>query len=654
MNMTKYVRLTKGLADKGILIPSDEVNSHVDDFNSDWYESIFYYNEDQYKQFQTTGSVAGITDVKTNKLIFDFDCKKDIDKARKDTLTAVERLKSNNISEKSINVFFSGNKGFTIEVKLNKFLTPKEIKKIICEKIGKGLDTLDGQIYNASRILRIPYTRHQESHLYKIPLTMSELKSLTVKLIRDKASDLNNVPDDFSITIAEPPGSFYEGMDDRVELTEVKKLDFDVSQVDFSTKPKDLDKARWLLVKGYFRGSESSDAGERSIALLCLASTYKNLGYDEEHVYRLLKGVAEKQAQRTGEERYPDGELYNNIVLQVYGPNWKGGQFTTRDPDNWLYKYAKKMGVLEQEKSAPIRIADVSSSFEHYVKHIDENTIKTGIERIDNAMPLTTGMNLGLIGAASSGKTAVALEILKNTSKAGVPSVFASLDMHRNRLFEKLLYKVSNKSRDEIYDIFASGKGSELSNKIKEDYGNVWFYDRSSPTVDKIRDYILDVEQNTGEKVKLVMIDYFERIVSDVSDDTAGSKRIAGELQDLVNDLDVCMVTLVQPNKFSLGGGPDSPIKNYTAIKGSSFLYQSFRSILSIWRPFFTPDTPEKDKFMQMAILKNDLGELKTFDFAWNGKLGSIEELEDSQRRDLERWLEEKNETKKERKRDDW
>ena len=38
---------------------------------------------------------------------------------------------------------------------------------------------------------------------------------------------------------------------------------------------------------------------------------------------------------------------------------------------------------------------------------------------------------------------------------------------------------------------------------------------------------------------------------------------------------------------------------------------------------------------MQMAILKNDLGELDMFDFGWNGKRGEIYELEDIQRQDL-------------------
>jgi hypothetical protein len=196
--------------------------------------------------------------------------------------------------------------------------------------------------------------------------------------------------------------------------------------------------------------------------------------------------------------------------------------------------------------------------------------------------------------------------------------------------------------RDKLYDLFKNDKGGPLEKKVKEQYGNVWFYDRSATTVDDIRDYIKHVENKTGEKVKLVMVDYFERVLSDMSDDTAASKQIANQLQDLVNDLNICLVTLVQPNKFSLSGGPDTPIMSYTAIKGSSFLYQSFRSILSLWRPFYHPQWKSHDKYMQMAILKNDLGELDTLNFAWTGKTGDIRELEDREFAELDELLKEK------------
>jgi hypothetical protein len=182
-------------------------------------------------------------------------------------------------------------------------------------------------------------------------------------------------------------------------------------------------------------------------------------------------------------------------------------------------------------------------------------------------------------------------------------------------------------SKSELYKKFHDEEDHLLVEEVKKQFGNVYFYDRSSPRVADIRQFIMQVEAQTGQKVKLLMIDYFERVGCDITEPTAASFRISNEIQDLLNDFNLAVVTLVQPNKFSLSGGPDTPILNYTAIKGSSFLYQSFRSIVSIWRPFFNPMLKDMDHFLEMAILKNDLGELDHFKFNWNGATGTITEM---------------------------
>lgn len=255
----------------------------------------------------------------------------------------------------------------------------------------------------------------------------------------------------------------------------------------------------------------------------------------------------------------------------------------------------------------------------------------------------------------NSGKTSIALDILNHTSKAGVPSVLASLDMHKNRLFEKVLYRVSGKKRNELYDIFKNNQEDEIMEKIKEEFGNVNFFHKSCPTVADIKKYILTCEEQSGQKIKLVMLDYFERVTNDFNDDTAASKKVAGDLQDLVNELGICLVTLVQPNKNALAGSADNPILSYTNIKGSSYVYQAFRIIWSIWRPFYNPQDFSDDKYMQMAILKNDLGELSELTFGWNGPQGRIYEIDNHEKQEFEEMLMKKAEKKaNEKKNDSW
>lgn len=638
----RYIRLTKGLNDKGILIKPEEVQKHITS-DKDYYTSLFYYNDEHLKRFKEKGTIKGIRDNYTDQLWFDFDDKDNPELARKDAVEVYNRLIAAGVKENNIEVYFSGNKGFNVIVTLNRTLSPEQVHSLAINKYGKGLQTLDNTMYDSVQILRVPYTKHPKSGLYKIPLSKDQLFNKSLDDIKALAKSLDTAPDAPDTEIANLSEKFYE-----VERSD-SKVEQPISRIneplDFSKKPPQWKNCKWSILQGNFK------IGERHHALMVLAATLRGMGYDETIARHMCLASDEKHCSSTGDA--PVSDLDSNIIPSIFDKSWEGGQYTCEKP-GWLQTYCK--GLKEnsckhdEEKKKPITISQIAQGFKNYVKNIDKNTIKTGIRKLDEKLPITIGMNLGIVGSAGSGKTSVALEILKNTSKAGVTTVMASLDMHRNRLYEKLLYKVSGgKSRQEIYELFNYDQEREIMKRVEEDYGNVWFYDRSSPTVQDIRNYVLQVEQETGKKVKLVMIDYFERVTSDVSEDTAASKKIAGELQDMLNDLDVAIVTLVQPNKFSITGGPDSPILSYTAIKGSSFLYQSFRSIISIWRPFYLPVMKDHDKFLEMAILKNDLGELDHFIFGWTGKTGDIKELESWELEEYDRLIEmKKAETKDE------
>jgi ribosomal protein L20A (L18A) len=71
-------------------------------------------------------------------------------------------------------------------------------------------------------------------------------------------------------------------------------------------------------------------------------------------------------------------------------------------------------------------------------------------------------------------------------------------------------------------------------------------------------------------------------------------------------------------------------------------LYQSFRGIFSLSRPFYTPETKDLDKYMIINILKSDLGSQDRLEFGWSGKRGDIYELEDIERQELRDLLKQK------------
>lgn len=635
---TLFVNLRSGLNSKPQLISiKEDINKYITSRDKDWYVSLYKYNEAHKAILDAKGTLAGVKDTQTNSLYFDFDSKDSLDKAQADAIEVANRLITRGFEEDEIGCYFTGGKGFSVEVEMNEYVNPDKFKAIVFDVAG-DLPTFDQVVNDPNRIVRVENTKHQNSGLYKIPLTPDELVNLSIAEIKLLAK---NPRANRLLKVAKVPQNIkdVEPMKEKTVEQIGRELTFDISSIDMKSRPKGIDEARFLLLHGFFRG------GERNHSMLCLASTLHNLNYPLEVTRGMLNGSAELQASRTGDDMFPEREV-DLIINQVYGPNWKGGQFTTRDPNNWLAQYCKKMGLNVKEEEGPATLDGISAGFTHYLMNIEKNTVKTGIDELDKAMPITVGSNIGVVAAAGAGKTALALKILRYNSEKGIPTVFASLDMHRNRLFEKVIYNITGLSREDVYAKFKEGKGKELTDLVKKHYGNVWFYDRSAATVEDVRNYVLQVEQTSGQKVKMVMFDYFERISSAVSDDTASSKIVAGQIQDLVNDLDVAAITLVQPNKFSLGGGPDTEIKSYTAIKGSSFLYQSFRGIISLSRPFYTPETKEIDKYMVINILKNDLGAQDRFEMGWVGKTGEIYTLEDHERTELKELMKLKNATK--------
>lgn len=674
----QYKRIAKGFTTY-TLYPHNYNNDRIveeNGENKDYYQSIFEYKDHHYtkyikslknackflnlnydennkldltgkalyklKQMAKTGdktakeileglSVSGTQDVETRKIVFDFDSDNDIAAAREDSIETTNRLLKLGFKPNSLQVCFSGNKGFSVEVSIDEYITQPQFEKIIY-KLAGDLKTFDSKIKDPQRLFRMPLTKHNSSGLYKIPLTLKQLKDLTVKQILMEAKKLKPEHWDVIDSWKKDNKLPKELKNIETKKEEVKPKEEPVEKIktdiDFSKKPPWMSEARFMLQEGYFK------KGNRNEAFMILATTYKIAGFDATQTYYLLEAVAEKQSFRNNEDRKESQDIKSEIIDVVFSPNWKGGIYS--EEENTLLKNLIKMynlSMYSEKLSKPKFIYDIGSKFKHYVKNLDKNTIKTGIDSLDEKIFLSTGANVGILGAPGSGKTSLALNILNNTSKAGIKSVFVSLDMASNRMYEKMMYKVTGLNREELYDKFKTDNENELIEKIEKEFGNVFFMDKTATSVEDIKEYVKKCEEQCGEKIKLVMIDYFERVHSDSNDDYSGSKKVASQIQDLVSELDICSITLLQPNKMS--GDMSKPIKSYSNIKGSSFLAQSFRMILSIYREGFNPEDNKNDKYITINCLKNDLGEPCQIDFKWNGRKGEILELSGMDKHEL-------------------
>jgi RecA/RadA recombinase len=641
-----YKRVTNGLDHKGNLIPLNTVKYYVP-VDRDMYVSIYNYNEEQKKRFDETGSVSGIRDVTTNKLIFDFDDAENIEKARQDALTLCERLVNFGILPNSILIAFSGNKGFSVELNTNENFNVTEFKNLT-HTLASGLDTFDKVVCDANRVIRLYGTKHPTSGLYKMPISLQTLENNDAEVIKAAANDRSNGEElDYTKQIALPQNilSLRHVVTKATKPVVVNEEEF--QGIDFNNKVKGWSNCKFAMLDGY--GIKPHD---RHTKLLAIVATSKALNELEGNAYYRAKHAMKRGVERYGGEECSKDDL-QNIVKSVYSKNWTGGTFSCRDGKSpWLTDLCNSLGRNKcnhkETTNELVTVDKVFSTFKNYAENADKNMIKTGIPSLDNSIKFRVGQMVGLLGAPSSGKTSLALNLLENTSKQGLCSVFYSLDMADSEMYQKISQKVTGWSEDQIYDVFKTQnkeKINHLMQKTQEAFGNVKFSFNTGISVESITEAITEHEAMTNEKVKLLLIDYNELLSGPYSDATANSGHIAGELKKLTNQLGVCTIVLLQPAK--VWGDASDELNSYRATKGSSLLEQCFSIILGIYRPGFSAENNSADdKYMIMNTLKNRMGKLYRLEYCWDGPRGQITDIDDIAKDALYELLERKREEK--------
>lgn len=629
----QYIRLSESLKKYELIPSTDNIWDKISSNEIDYYTSIFKYTQAHYDYWKKNKTVSGIKDVITNKVLFDFDNAADPEFARQDAITLVSRLLAKGIAADNIQVAFSGSKGFSVELDTTDSFTPEEFKNVTFG-LAADLKSFDRVVNDANRIIRVVGTKHPKSGLYKFPLTVSQLTEFPIDKIKELASNIDNIDSDIMSTwgneVILPESISSLRLTVKKEKPKTEKMDHDL---DLSLRPKWLSDAKFALQQGFF------EEGERNTACMILVSTYKNQGFPKEIVYRMLKGTLELRANRLGTDGYDKDELWKTVIEPVYSSHWKGGNYSYENTP-LLQEVTERLGLAppKVEDKKTVIISDVGAKFVNFAKNFDKNRIKTGIAELDENIILTTGMVVGLLGAPSSGKTSHALNILEHSSKNGINCGMGSHDMYDALLFTRLLQKECPYDFKKITSMVKEGnmdtKLKVAWDKVTESYKNVAFNFQASPTVDDLYSFVDEYEATHGSKMKLLIVDYLEKLAGPYSDATANSAYVAGRLADLAKERDLCVLILLQPQKQA--GDPSDPLLSMRQVKGSSRVEQDLRLILTTWRPGFNPENNnEDDNFASIAVVKNNMGPVGKFDFKWDGVSGRIRSLMDEERDDL-------------------
>src|ERR1022692_2035364 len=151
MIMSKWVYVQQGYNNKGNFYKKEDYDKMVSDPDykktDDWYASTYYYEDTDLIEYKKNNSLTGLKSLKTDKLWFDFDDLENPTNAQNDTIELVSRLKKAGVKSNSIDVYFSGQKGFTVIATFDKMLNRTQVEHLSISVFGKGLETLDKKIY---------------------------------------------------------------------------------------------------------------------------------------------------------------------------------------------------------------------------------------------------------------------------------------------------------------------------------------------------------------------------------------------------------------------------------------------------------------------------------------------------------------------------
>ena len=199
--MKKLVEIAYGHpSSRGTLIPIEQLPSILEQAKEEkraLYRSHYLYDEDVYKHMKSMGSVRDYFGQRyISHVLVDIDKKDNShEKTLKNTMDICNVLMSNfDVPSYAIQPFFSGT-GYHLLLSedLFEFGKSKDLPYIVKNTMKGILDgACDPSVYMRTSIYRVAHTINHKTGLYKIPLSVNEIMTLSYKEIHNLAKNSRN------------------------------------------------------------------------------------------------------------------------------------------------------------------------------------------------------------------------------------------------------------------------------------------------------------------------------------------------------------------------------------------------------------------------------------------------------------------------------
>jgi KaiC/GvpD/RAD55 family RecA-like ATPase len=548
------------------------------------YCGMFQFDETFNTYLEETGSVSGF---KGNHFAYFFPVDidtpyGDIEEARAKTISFIDYLATLGVTDRDVYIYFSGAKGFHILIPHVVFGYPpskglcrvfKKMAGILAKSSGIGLLDKDtsglDMIYDQTRLFRLPNTQHGKSGMYKVQLTLEELKTLELSEI---------------FTIAEQPRELLYKPKVSVALPRVRDL-YMKAQSGIAMEGASVIPAQSM------RGNSSEHtiknakvciarllngvgAGQRDDVAVRLADHFRKQGLSQELTTTTLLGWNQRN----------DPPLSTRDIEVKVNSAWSNemdygchDHILAAHCSSTCYLY--KLLVKNKDTESPMEVTSSLKTREDLVKalidrHFDGPGIVFGIPTLDRHLKLHGGHVVQYMAKSGSGKTAFAMYLMNMLSKQNTPSLFLSLEMSDADVAERSFQMGADKTsvylerlisdcakrgtpREQIADLVLTRMGDAFSSVVT--------VDEDSATIESIENYIYKAKEVYNTKI--VFLDYLGRVSqTNGANSYEHVSRLAKELKSLAKRHDVIIFLLHQVNRsiedassaIEMGAGRDS------------------------------------------------------------------------------------------------
>ena len=260
----------------------------------------------------------------------------------------------------------------------------------------------------------------------------------------------------------------------------------------------------------------------------------------------------------------------------------------TNDFEDEIAKTREQFGRISDNYGTD-EVSDMDDAFKAVREIVNENAkgitsyLQTGFELFDKKFLLRPDTLTIIAAFTSVGKSALAMNIVTEVAKQGVPCAYYSLEMGKAELAARMISKdmelpasvIMNRKLNEkqllSFDV-ATGAKKGLP---------IYFDDRSTVDFDKTMRSIRKMVKTKG--VRLAVIDYLQ-IYAQVSDDAEESiSYMARTAKNVAKELHIPIIVISQLNRSALH-------PSIKMLRGSGQIEESADNVVLIDRPEAYPD----------------------------------------------------------------